>query len=49
MTHPVFSDYDPDSHLGVILVMDTLLYFLANSEKLKRSDDIELILSEYKL
>ena len=32
MTHPVFSDYDPDSHLGVILVMDTLLYFLANSE-----------------
>mgnify|MGYP001195370079 FL=1 len=49
VTHPVFSDYDPDSHLGVILVMDTLLYFLANSEKLKRSDDIELILSEYKL
>lgn len=49
ITHPVFSDYEPDSHLGLILVIDALLYFLANSDKLKRSEDIELILSEYKL
>lgn len=47
--NPVFPEYCPDSHLEVQVIVDALLYFLGNEERLKHSDSIELMLAEYKL
>jgi len=49
VNNPVFLEYAPDSHLAEMAVIDTLLYFLTNEDTLRRSDTVELMLSEYKL
>lgn len=47
--NPIFSEFDPDSHLGIVVVVDALLYFLKREVVSRPDDSMELILAEYKL
>ncbi|HHY16240.1 MAG TPA: MurR/RpiR family transcriptional regulator [Firmicutes bacterium] len=47
--NPIFSTYDPDSHLGIVVIIDALLYLIKNAATVEGNDRIELMLSEYKL
>jgi len=47
---PIFADSFPDSHLGVMAVVDALLFFLVNEKATGGDiDTVELMLSEYKM
>lgn len=47
---PLFSEFGAVSHVYATAVIDTLLYFVVNSEKSARdSERLEMLLSEYKL